>query len=60
MAHLRRDRFVAEVTFNFFMNKASNVVEVLLNTYNHHTETNFTFIISVPMSWSKSIYVVPL
>ena len=37
---------------NFFVNWASNVVWVLLNTYNHYTETHFIFSILGSMVWS--------
>ena len=47
------------ILLNFFMNWASNVAQMLINTYNHHyTEANFIFNIIVSMSRPRSIYVV--
>ena len=47
------------VLLNCFMNWASNVVKVLINTFkHHHTETLFIFFIFASMSRSRSIYVV--
>ena len=49
----------ASVLLNFFINWASNVAQVLLNTYNnHYTETHFIFSIFVFMSRPMSIYAV--
>ena len=51
----------ASVLLNFFMNWASNVVYMFLNTCNHHyTETHIVFSIFVSMSRHRPIYVVSL
>ena len=51
----------ASVLLNFFMNLASYVAQVLLNTYNHHyTETHFISRIFVSMPRPKSIYIVSM
>ena len=45
----------------FFMNIASNVTYVLLNTYNHnYAETHFIFSIFVSMPTPRSIYVISM
>ena len=51
----------ASVLLNFFINWASNVACVLLNTYNHHyVETLCIFNIFVSISRPRSIYVVSM
>ena len=51
----------ASMLLNFFMNWASNVVWVFLNTYNHHyTETHFIFSIFVSICRPRSIYAVSM
>ena len=46
------------VLLSFFMILASNVPQMLLDTYKHHTEGIFSFTILVSMSKPRSIYVV--
>ena len=49
---------LASVLLNFFLNWASNVAQVLLNTYKyHHNETLYIFTIIVFISRPRSIYV---
>ena len=51
----------ASVLLNFYMNWATNVTYLLLNTYNHyHTEARFIITIFVSMSRPRSIYVVSM
>ena len=55
----RNHRF--SVLANFFMNWASNVAYVLLNTYEHrYTEIFLIFTIFLSMARSRSIYVVSM